>query len=279
MEILSEHKAFGGKVAYHQHASEACRCDMRFSSFVPAGSAQSLPIVWWLSGLTCTEDNFTVKAGAQRVASELGLILIVPDTSPRGENVPDEEGYDIGQGAGFYLDATQSPWNTHFNMYSYITRELPKLVFDEFSADKNRQGIMGHSMGGHGALTIWLKNPDIYRSVSAFAPICAPTKCPWGEKAFSTYLGPDEESWGNYDACELLQAKGDGAWRPEILVDQGLSDDFLEQQLKPQLLESACATVNQKLNLRRHDNYDHSYFFIASFIEDHLHHHAALLNS
>jgi len=271
---------FGGTVAYHQHVSETCQCDMRFASFVPEqATKQPVPVVWWLSGLTCTEDNFTVKAGAQRIAAELGLILIAPDISPRGYVVPDAEGYDIGKGAGFYLDATNAPWNTHFNMYSYVTSELPELVFEQFSGDKLCQGIMGHSMGGHGALTIWLKNLETYKSVSAFAPICAPIQCPWGEKAFSTYLGSDKESWKNYDTCELLRAKGEASQRSEILVDQGMSDDFLEEQLKPELLESACASVGQKLNLRRQDDYDHSYFFIASFIEDHLRHHAAILKS
>ena len=276
LTTVSEQKAFGGTVGYYSHESERCRCTMRFAVFIPpqAKDGAKVPVVTWLSGLTCTEDNFTVKAGAQRMAAELGLMIIAPDTSPRGDDVPDDDNYDMGKGAGFYLDATEPPWDTHYHMYSYITQELPELVFANFPGERSRQGIMGHSMGGHGALTIWLKNLDTYKSVSAFAPICAPMQCPWGQKALPKYLGDNREAWLDYDTCELLKTSGDGSQRPEILVDQGLADNFLAEQLKPELLEEACQAVGQKLTLRRQPGYDHSYFFIASFMDDHLRHHA-----
>ena len=253
---------------------------MRFSVFTPPqalhGGAPA-PILWWLSGLTCTEDNFTVKAGAYRKAAELGLVIVAPDTSPRGEAVPDDEAYDFGQGAGFYVDATQAPWSTHFHMYSYITRELPELVFGNFAADPARQGIFGHSMGGHGALTIGLKNPDTYRSISAFAPISAPMDCPWGDKALTGYLGPDRTAWEAHDATRLLRGGGDRSGFPPILVDQGKADPFLDNQLMPHLLQEACRAAGQALTLRLQEGYDHSYFFIASFIDDHLAHHKKIL--
>ena len=232
----------------------------------------ALPVLWYLSGLTCTEENFTVKAGAQRFAAKHDLILIAPDTSPRGACLQGEDDdYDFGAGAGFYVDATQSPWDKHYRMYSYITQELPSLVFEHFPAKQNAQGITGHSMGGHGALTIGLKNPQIYKSISAFSPICSPVDCPWGQKALSGYLGDDRDSWQQYDSVCLIQQ---GRRSEEILVDQGDADDFLQSQLKPELLQQACEKVGQPLNLRMQPGYDHSYFFIASFIEDHIRFHA-----
>jgi S-formylglutathione hydrolase len=250
---------------------------MRFGLYLPpAAEKTTVPLLCWLSGLTCTEENFITKAGAQRVASELGLAIAVPDTSPRGVEIPgDRESYDFGQGAGFYLDATQAPWAANYRMYSYVTRELPLLLASAFAIDSSRAGIFGHSMGGHGALTIALKNPARYKVVSAFAPICSATRCPWGEKALSRYLGADRASWAAYDAAALVEAKG---WRgPPVLVDQGTADPFLEQQLKPALLEDACARAGVPLRLRLQEGYDHSYYFIASFVEDHLRFHAAHL--
>jgi S-formylglutathione hydrolase len=250
---------------------------MRFAAFIPPQADQHpVPVVWYLSGLTCTEENFTVKAGAQRIAAELGLLLIAPDTSPRGDGVPgDPSGsYDFGLGAGFYVDAMQEPWSRNYRMATYIERELPTLVKSELPADMTRQSIMGHSMGGHGALTIALRNQDRYASVSAFSPICSPMNCPWGEKALSGYLGGNKERWRRYDACALLE---DGAGLRELLVDQGAADQFLETQLKPQLLERACAKAGVPLTLRMHEGYDHSYFFISTFIEDHLRWHAQRL--
>lgn len=253
---------------------------MRFSIYIPdIAATERRPALWFLSGLTCTEDNFTVKAGAYRSASERGMIVIAPDTSPRGEAVPDDEAYDLGQGAGFYLNATQAPWADHFHMYSYITSELQQLVSAEFPVDKARQGITGHSMGGHGALTIGLKNPSLYASISAFAPIVAPMQCPWGEKAFGAYLGSERASWSEYDATELMRAAGDRSAAPEMLIDVGLADPFLAEQLKPELFSQACAEAGQALNLRQHAGHDHSYFFISSFIRDHIDHHAGLLGA
>lgn len=252
---------------------------MRLAVFVPPQAAKGkVPVVWFLSGLTCTEENFTVKAGAQRVAAELGLILIAPDTSPRGEGVPDdpEGSYDFGLGAGFYVDAVQAPWAKNYRMRSYIERELPALVAENLPADMDRQGIMGHSMGGHGALTIALRNPGRFAAVSAFAPIASPLNCPWGEKALSNYIGSDRSAWRQYDACALIE---DGARLPDLLVDQGTADSFLDSQLKPHLLEEACTRTGQPLTLRRQEGYDHSYFFIATFIEDHLRWHAERLGA
>ncbi|WP_230529900.1 S-formylglutathione hydrolase [Microvirga roseola] len=276
-ETVSQSRCFGGTQSVYRHGSVETGTPMRVAVFVPPQAEKGrTPVVWFLSGLTCTEENFTVKAGAQRVASELGLILVAPDTSPRGEGVPDdpEGAYDFGLGAGFYVDATQPPWVRHYRMYSYLSRELPELIGRELPADMTRQGIMGHSMGGHGALTIALRNPDRFRSVSAFAPIASPMNCPWGEKALAGYLGQDRSTWRDYDACALI---ADGARLPDLLVDQGTADTFLENQLKPQLLEEACARAGQPLILRMQEGYDHSYFFIASFIEDHLRWHAKRL--
>jgi S-formylglutathione hydrolase len=235
-----------------------------------------VPVVYWLSGLTCTEENFSTKAGAQRVAAELGLAIVAPDTSPRGLGIPGEaESWDFGLGAGFYVDATQPPWSAGYRMYSYVARELPALVAGHFPVDAGRTGILGHSMGGHGALTIALKHPDVYRSVSALAPIASPMRCPWGEKALSRYLGPDREAWREYDATELVASRGwDG---PPVLVDQGTRDPFLESQLKPQLLREAFDAASVPLRLRLQEGYDHSYYFIATFIGDHLRFHAGNL--
>jgi S-formylglutathione hydrolase len=278
-ETVSQARCFNGTQFVFRHVSRETNTPMRLAAFVPpqAGDAK-LPVVWFLSGLTCTEENFTVKAGAQRVASELGLILIAPDTSPRGEGVPDdpEGAYDFGLGAGFYVDATEAPWAKHYRMRSYIERELPALVAENLPADMNRQGITGHSMGGHGALTIALRNPGRFKAVSAFAPIASPLNCPWGEKALSGYIGSDRSAWRDYDACALIEG---GARLPDLLVDQGTADSFLDSQLKPQLLEEACARAGQPLTLRRQEGYDHSYFFIASFIEDHLRWHARRLGA
>lgn len=278
METASVRRCFGGSIGYYRHDSRVTRCSMGFTVFVPPQAAEyPVPVLWWLSGLTCTEDNFTVKAGAYRKAAEAGLMIVAPDTSPRGANVPDAEAYDLGQGAGFYVDAINPPWSEHFNMYRYITEELPELVFAEFSCIVGAQGIFGHSMGGHGALTIGLKNPDCFRSISAFAPIVAPMQCPWGQKAFSAYLGDDRSTWREYDATELMANAGDRLAFPGILIDQGLDDDFLSEQLMPDKFAAACEAVNQRLELRKHAGYDHSYFFIASFIDDHIQHHAEIL--
>ena len=276
-EIVSQSRCFGGTQFVYRHVSQETGTPMRLAAYVPPQAAKGkVPVVWFLSGLTCTEENFTVKAGAQRVASDLGLILVAPDTSPRGEGVPDdpESAYDFGLGAGFYVDATQEPWAKHYRMRSYLERELPSLVAQHLPADMERQGITGHSMGGHGALTIALRNPGRFKAVSAFAPIASPMNCPWGEKALSNYVGSDRSAWRDYDACALIEG---GARVPEILVDQGTADNFLESQLKPQLLEAACARAGQPLTLRRQEGYDHSYFFIATFIEDHLRWHAQRL--
>ncbi len=280
IETLSEHGAFGGKVGFYRHASAANRCEMQFSVFVPPQASDGpVPVLYYLAGLTCTEETFMIKGGAQRLAAELGLMLVAPDTSPRGDDVPDdpEGAYDFGLGAGFYLNATESPWNTHYHMYDYITLELPALVTAEFPADNSRQGITGHSMGGHGALTIGLKNPELFRSISAFAPICNPINCPWGQKALGNYLGADEARWNEYDATELARSVETMPQRP-ILVDQGMADQFLEQELHPQSLEAACAERGIEAEFRRHDGYDHGYYFIASFMEDHLRFHAGFLS-
>ncbi|WP_020591919.1 S-formylglutathione hydrolase [Kiloniella laminariae] len=279
LELISENRMFGGLQRVYSHSSRVCNGIMRFAIYLPPAALEGkkVPVLTYLSGLTCTEDNVTAKAGAQRVASELGLIFIAPDTSPRGQNIPGEDdSYDFGSAAGFYLDATQEPWSKAYNMYSYITRELQEVIAANFEvADLSRQGITGHSMGGHGALTIHLKNPDLFKSASAFAPICAPMQCPWGEKALTGYLGEDRNSWKAYDTTELVRQSPS---RATLLVDQGSSDNFLKEQLKPELLQQACKESGQALDLRLQEGYDHSYYFIASFIEDHLRHHAKNLS-
>ena len=281
LETVSRARCFGGEQRVYRHRSAETGTDMRFAAFLPPQAMEGgvrVPVVWFLAGLTCTEENFTVKAGAQRVAAELGLMLVAPDTSPRGEGVPDDPkgAYDFGLGAGFYVDATQEPWSKHYRMESYVARELPALVGAELPADMGRQGIMGHSMGGHGAITLALRNQGRFAAVSAFAPISSPLNCPWGEKALGGYLGPDRAGWRAHDSCALIE---DGARVPDLLVDQGTADNFLDNQLKPQLLEAACARAGIPLTLRRQEGYDHSYFFIASFVEDHLRWHAERLRA
>lgn len=275
IETLATHRVFGGALSYVRHASAATGTPMRFTVFVPEGAA-SAPALIFLAGLTCTEEHFTAKAGAYRAAAEAGLIVVAPDTSPRGEDVADDAAYDLGKGAGFYIDASQAPWTPHFRMESYVTRDLLDAVKGNFPVDAARIGITGHSMGGHGALTLAMKHPDLFKSVSAFAPIVAPTQCPWGEKAFTAYLGPDRAGWAAHDAAALVAA-GKAAPFDDILIDQGLADQFYEGQLKTHLIEAAAAQAGAKLTVRRHDGYDHSYFFIATFVADHIAFHARRL--
>ncbi len=280
LETLSETNCFGGHIGFYRHASAVNNCDMQFSVFVPPQAASGkVPVLTFLSGLTCSEENFMIKSGAQRVAAELGIMLVSPDTSPRGEDVPDDPDgdYDFGLAAGFYLNATQEPWSRHYHMYDYVTQELQSAVFDNFPGDAERHGLSGHSMGGHGALTIGLRNPDIFKSISAFAPICTTLGSPWGQKALGYYLGDNTVTWQDYDACEVARSVKDGGTRSKILVDQGLADIYRVEQLRPELLEAACTESDLPLELRSHDGYDHGYYFIATFIADHLRHHAALL--
>ena len=276
IEVLQQHRVHGGTLRYLRHQSAVTGTPMRFSLFLPEGEGP-FPMLVWLSGLTCTEDNFTTKAGAYGPAAAHGLAILAPDTSPRGEGVADDPAYDLGQGAGFYVDATQAPWTPHFQMETYVTGELLETVVAEFPIAREKIGVSGHSMGGHGALTLALRHPDIFRSVSAFAPICSPTRCPWGEKAFTAYLGEDRAAWADHDTARLIEAGAAKGRFDDILVDQGLADTFLTDQLKPELLEAACAAAGQKLTLRRQPGYDHSYFFMASFIADHVAFHAARL--
>ncbi len=281
MEEIASSQCFGGRQLRCKHYSTSLLCEMTFSVFLPeqlaTGADIRLPVLYWLSGLTCSDENFVQKAGAQRVASELGLILVAPDTSPRGEDVPDVEPgvWDLGKGAGFYLNASEEPWARNYQMYDYITLELPELIARKFPIAADRQGIAGHSMGGHGALTIALKNPDKYRSASAFSPICSPTRCPWGQKALRSYLGEDSGQWAAYDTVELIKS----CTQPvPMLIDQGLEDEFLKEQLKPELLVEACNTSGYPLSFNQRQGYDHSYFFIASFIENHLRFHHGILS-
>ncbi|HZP66678.1 MAG TPA: S-formylglutathione hydrolase [Rudaea sp.] len=278
LETLAEHRAFGGTQGFYRHASAACTAPMRFGVYRPPQAERArVPVLYFLSGLTCTEETFAIKAGAQRLAAELGLMLVVPDTSPRNTGIPGEsDDWEFGSGAGFYVDATAEPWSRHFRMSSYVTDELPALIGAHFPADLAREGIFGHSMGGHGALTIALRHPERYKSVSAFAPIVAPMRVPWGQKAFPRYLGADRERWKDYDACELVARR---RFPGTILVDQGDADKFLAEELKPELFEAACRDAGQELLLRMQRGYDHSYYFIATFIEDHLRHHAAALRA
>jgi S-formylglutathione hydrolase len=276
LETVSTTKSFGGVQGVYRHASRETGTDMVFSVYLPpqAQAGRPLPVVWYLSGLTCTHANVTEKGQFQRACAELGLIFVAPDTSPRGEGVPDDPAYDFGQGAGFYLDAAQEPWAKHFRMESYIVRELPELIAANFPADMARQAVTGHSMGGHGALTLALKHPGRWQSVSAFAPIVSPMRCPWGEKALAGYLGEDHVAWRRHDATALIQ---DGARLDNLLVDQGGADNFLETQLKPDLLEAACRDAGIPLTLRMQPGYDHSYYFVSSFMADHLAWHAERL--
>jgi S-formylglutathione hydrolase len=272
MQVIARNRSFGGELQRVRHRSSACACDMVFAIYLPEQAARrAVPVLYWLSGLTCTDENFMQKAGAQRIASELGLAIVCPDTSPRGTDLPHEhDSYDLGSGAGFYVNATRQPWARHYRMYDYVTQELPALVEANFPVTPDR-GISGHSMGGHGALVCYLRNPGRYKSVSAFAPICHPSDCAWGQKAFSAYLGEDRNGWLNYDAAVLI---GETQEKLPLLVDQGTADEFLGDQLKPGSLEQACIASHYPLTLRMHEGYDHSYFFIATFIADHLRHHA-----
>jgi S-formylglutathione hydrolase len=276
LETISTNKSYGGVQGVYRHQSAQTGTPMTFSVYVPpqAEAIGKLPVVWYLSGLTCSHANVTEKGDYRRACAELGLIFVAPDTSPRGEGVPDDEAYDFGQGAGFYVDATEAPYDANYRMYSYITEELPVLIAENFPADLDRQGITGHSMGGHGALTIGLRNPGRYRAISAFAPIVAPGQVPWGEKALGRYLGEDRSAWRRHDAVALIE---DGAHVSELLVDQGDADTFLVDQLRPELLESACAAAGISLMLRLQPGYDHSYYFISTFMADHLAWHARRL--
>ena len=279
-ELLSAHACFGGEQRFYRHQASAIGLPMQFSVFLPpqALAGEKVPALLYLAGLTCTEETFVVKAGAQRLAAELGLALISPDTSPRGANLPGEaDAWDFGVGAGFYLDATQAPWASHWRMESYLMGELLPSVLATLPIDGERLGIFGHSMGGHGALTLALRHPGVFKSLSAFAPICAPTQCPWGHKAFSGYLGADQSSWIEHDATALMQHQPIAPYPAGILIDQGLADKFLAEQLHPHLFEAACNAIGQPLTLRRHAGYDHGYYFIQSFMADHLAHHAAVL--
>ena len=277
LETISEQRSFGGVQGFYRHTSSACAGPMRFGVYAPPQAKKGpVPVLFYLAGLTCTEETFVIKAGAQRVAAELGLMIVTPDTSPRNTGIADEAAdWEFGTGAGFYLDATQAPWSKFFKMYTYVTDELPALIAGNFPADMKRQGIFGHSMGGHGALTIALKNPQRYKSVSAFAPIVAPTQVHWGQKALPKYLGDDRETWKNYDACELVRRR---QFPGTILIDQGDADKFLADELRPALFETACRETGQALTLRMQPGYDHSYYFISTFVEDHLRHHAAALH-
>ena len=276
-EILQQHRVHGGTLSVCRHDSAATRTAMRYSFFQPPGPGP-FPLLVWLSGLTCTEENFTTKAAAYEAAARLGLAIVAPDTSPRGDGVANDAAYDLGQGASFYVDATQAPWAEHFQMERYVTRDLLSAVEAQFPVDPTRRGISGHSMGGHGALTLALRHPQLFRSVSAFSPIVSPTRCPWGEKALAAYLGDAREAWPVHDATRLIESGAAAGHYDAILVDQGLADQFLAAQLQPELLEAACAAVGQKLTLRRQAGYDHSYYFITTFINDHLTWHAARLS-
>ena len=280
LELMSEHGCFGGVQRFYKHASAEIGLPMRFALYLPpqALAGKAVPLLTFLAGLTCTEETFTMKAGAQRVAAELGLALLMPDTSPRNTGVDSEDHHwDFGAGAGFYLDATQAPWSGHWCMESYLLKELLPQVVNEFGLNAERMGLFGHSMGGHGALTLALRHPGRFASVSAFAPICAPSRCPWGHKAFTGYLGQDESTWGDHDASVLMTQQTAAPYPGGILIDQGLADKFLAEQLYPEAFEAACARAGQPLTLRRHEGYDHGYYFISSFVDDHLRHHAAAL--
>ena len=279
LKTLSEHRSFGGKQLFIEHNSREIGLPMRFSVYLPPQAIHGpVPALMYLAGLTCNEETFMTKAGAQRHAAELGLALIAPDTSPRGAKLPgDSDSWDFGVGAGFYLDATEAPWSQHYRMESYLTAELLPLVAKYLPININQIGIFGHSMGGHGALTLALRHPEQFKSVSAFAPICLPTKCPWGQNAFEGYLGPDESTWADHDSSLLMRSKNSAPYPAGILIDQGLADKFLPVQLHPEAFEAACGQIGQPLALRRHAGYDHGYYFISTFMDDHLDHHAQTL--
>ncbi len=277
LNLVSDNRCFGGTVGFYSHRSETCNGEMRFAVYQPPqATSQPVPVLYFLSGLTCTEENFIVKAGAQRFAAEYGLMLVAPDTSPRNTGIEGEDDdSDLGSGASFYVDATVEPWRSHYQMYSYIVHELPALIAEHFPVQAQRQSIFGHSMGGHGALVCALRNPERYKSVSALAPITAPMRCSLGQKAFTHYLGSDEESWRAYDASVLVREAG---YNRPILIDQGTADAYLAEQLLPDVFEQACEAAGQPLSLRLHEGYNHGYFFVATFIEDHIRHHAAALS-
>ncbi|KVN11158.1 S-formylglutathione hydrolase [Burkholderia sp. MSMB1552] len=279
LELVSSHACHGGEQRFYRHASKTIGLPMKFSAYLPPQAAHGcVPALFYLAGLTCTEETFAIKAGAQRFAAQHGIALVAPDTSPRGALVPGEaDAWDFGVGAGFYLNATEAPWSTHWRMESYVADELRGVAAAELPIDGARLGIFGHSMGGHGALVLALRHPDLYRSVSAFAPIAAPSRCPWGEKAFSGYLGADREAWKQYDASELVARADAKRFAEGILIDQGLADPFLPTQLNPDVFEAACRAAGQPLTLRRHAGYDHGYYFISTFIADHIEHHARVL--
>lgn len=271
MKCDKSFKCHGGTVGYYEHDSNQIKTSMRFSLFLPPQAKnKKVPYLVFLSGLTCTEDNFTIKAGAYKKASKLGVAILVPDVSPRGKDTPDDEAYNLGQGAGFYIDSTQAPWSKNFRMESYIIKELLPFVEKEFAVDASRKSITGHSMGGHGALTLYFKYPTMFKSCSAFSPIVAPSQVPWGIKAFQIYLGDNQEEWLKHDACNLAKTAHNAYSNASILIDQGLDDQFLQEQLKPNLFEDACKKSGQQITLRQHEGYDHSYFFIQSFIDEHL---------
>ncbi|MBN9369555.1 MAG: S-formylglutathione hydrolase [Hydrogenophaga sp. SCN 70-13] len=276
VETLSEHRCFGGVQGFYRHESAAIGLPMRFGVFLPPQAAKGpVPVLFYLAGLTCTEETFAIKAGAQRLAAKLGLAIVTPDTSPRATGIEGADAaWDFGHGAGFYLDASEAPWSRHFRMERWIVEELRALVFERFALRRDRVGVFGHSMGGHGALTLALRHPSLFQSVSAFAPIAAPTQCPWGEKAFTGYLGEDRARWAEHDATELIQA---GKRCPPLLIDQGRADQFLAAQLHPDRLEAACRAAGQPLTLRWHEGYDHGYYFVQSVVADHLRHHVRTL--
>lgn len=274
LEKLAENKCFGGRQLRYRHTSKVNQCSMTFSIYLPPKAAeQKVPVLYWLSGLTCSDENFVIKSGAQQYAAKFGIAIVCPDTSPRGEEVPDDENeaYDFGLGAGFYVNATEKPWDKHYHMYDYVISELPDIINNNFAVDINRCSISGHSMGGHGALTMALKNSQVYKSVSAFSPICSPIQCPWGQKALTNYLGNARQRWLEYDATELLKTT---TQRLPLLIDQGSADDFLTEQLKPELFKKASEEISYPIRLRIQDGYDHSYFFISSFIGEHIEFHA-----
>lgn len=280
VERIGEHACFGGVQGFYRHASAAIGLPMRFSVYQPPQAKDGpVPVLFFLAGLTCTEETFMIKAGAQRFAAQHGIMLVTPDTSPRDTGIAGAaDSWDFGHGAGFYLDATQAPWNTHFRMESYVVHELRDIILANFPARSDQTGIFGHSMGGHGALVLALRHPELFQSVSAFAPLVAPTQCPWGQKAFGHYLGPDAANWQQYDASALMTTRTT-PYPQGILIDQGLNDQFLAGQLLPHVFEAACTAANQPLTLRRHPGYDHSYYFISTFVEDHLAFHSRNLHS
>lgn len=282
LKLLGESKCFSGRQLRYQHSSKSCQCDMTFSVFLPPqAESKKVPVLYWLSGLTCSDENFVQKSGAQQYAAEQGIAIICPDTSPRGDGVPDdtEGSWDFGLGAGFYVNATQKPWSQHYQMYDYVVKELPELIASHFPQLSDKKSISGHSMGGHGALTVALKNPSSYASVSAFSPVVSPIRCPWGVKALARYLGDDQSQWRQYDASALVEDSArlndeSPSVKIPLLIDQGRGDNFLFDQLKTELLESACAEANHPIDCRYREGYDHSYFYIASFVKEHIEYHA-----